>query len=577
MELNMKTDLLLKNALVFNAYLKKFIPADAAVLDGKFLYIGTKEAARLEPAEVIDAQGKYMIPGLIDIHMHIESSMAAPLTFSRALARNGVTTIVAEPHEMGNVFGLEGIKAMMSAAKNCPIDIFFAIPSSVPSTNADMETSGSEITVNELQKMLKMDRIICLGEVMNYVDVVYHPDSKSNAFIKYVKENKPYFAIEGHCPRLGGLELSRFIYAGVDSDHTEQTVQGMKERIANGMFVQIQEKSLKKEIVDYLLDNSITEHFAIVTDDVMPNSLVKNGHLNYLVRKAIGLGMPPEIAIYAATYTPAKRMGFRDRGSIAPGKIADFVLVDSLQEFDISLAFKNGKEIFSAAEPVIQETTDKAFPAHFYKSVQLPLLTEEYFTVKTDCADPLVNCRILTVISGTTFTKENFAFVPVRDNMLEWESTPYCLAAVIERHGENRNIGYGLVGGDVIKRGAVATTYAHDSHNLLVLGRNKQDMLKAANCVIEKQGGYYVVENGEVIGKADLPIAGILSNKPLNELGAEITSVINALRYLGYEHTNIIMSISTLALPVSQELKITDKGLVKVNEQKLVPLIANER
>lgn len=573
----MQIDLLLKNARVFNAYLKKFISADVAVLNGKFLYIGTKESGRLEPAEVIDAQGKYMIPGLIDIHMHIESSMAAPLTFSRALARNGVTTIVAEPHEIGNVFGLEGIEAMMSATQNCPIDVFFAIPSSVPSTSADLETSGSEININELQKMLEMDRVICLGEVMNYVDVVYNPDSKSNTFIKYLKESKPYFAIEGHCPRLEGLELSRFIYAGVDSDHTEQTVQGMKERIANGMLVQIQEKSLKKEIVDYLLENGITEHFAMVTDDVMPNSLVKNGHLNYLVKKAIRLGMAPEIAIYAATFTPARRMGLRDRGSIAPGKIADFVLLENLQEFDICRTFKNGREVFNANGQVVQETPDKSFPAHFYRSVQLPLLTKEYFTVKHDCTDGMVTCRILTVNSGTTFTKEDFASIPVRDNMLDWESTPYCLAVIIERHGKNRNIGYGLVGGDVIKRGAVATTYAHDSHNLLVLGRNKRDMLKAANSVIEKQGGYYVVENGEVIGKADLPIAGILSDKPINELGTEIEGVVDALQYLGYEHNNIIMSISTLSLPVSQELKITDKGLVKVNEQKLVSLIAKEK
>lgn len=573
----MKTDLLLKNAQVFNVYLKKFILADVAVLDGKFLYIGTKEVGRLEPADVIDVQGKYMIPGLIDIHMHIESSMVAPLTFSRALVRNGVTTIVAEPHEIGNVFGLKGIEAMISAAKACPIDVFFAIPSSVPSTSTDLETSGREININELQKMLEMDEVICLGEVMNYVDVVYNPNSKSNKFIEYVKKSKPYFAIEGHCPRLEGLELSRFIFSGVDSDHTEQTVQGIKERIANGMFVEIQEKSLKKEIVDYLLDNGITEHFAIVTDDVMPNSLVKNGHLNYLVKKAIGLGMTPELAIYAASFSPAKRMGFRDRGSIAPGKIADFVLLDSLQQFDICQTFKNGRKVFNAAVQAVPEITDKSFPPNFYRSVELPLLTKDCFTVKANCADGSVTCRIMTVSSGTTFTKEDFASIPVRNNVLDWESTPYCLAIVFERHGRNGNIGYGLVGGDAINRGAVATTYAHDHHNLLVLGRNKRDMMIAANSVIERQGGYYVVENGVVIGKADLPIAGILSDKPISELGTEMEGVIDALQYLGYKHSNIIMSISTLSLPVSPELKITDKGLVNVDEQKLVSLIVEKR
>ncbi|MBP2651313.1 MAG: Adenine deaminase [Firmicutes bacterium] len=569
----MKIDVLLKNANVFNAYLKTFIQADVAVLQGKFLYIGTEETSGFEPEKIINAQGKYMIPGLIDIHMHIESSMVAPLTFSRALAKNGVTTIVAEPHEMGNVFGLEGIEAMMSAAQNCPIDIYFAIPSSVPSTSADLETSGREINLTELKQMLKMDRVICLGEVMNYVDVVYHPEGKSNEFIQYIKANKPYFALEGHCPKLQGLELSRFIYSGVDSDHTEQTVQGIKERIINGMFVQIQEKSLKKEIIEYLLKQGITEHFSFVTDDVMPNSLVKKGHLNHLVKKAMKLGMPPELAIYAATYTSAKRMGFRDRGSIAPGKIADFVLLDDLREFTIDRTFKNGQEIYSAAGHVVKETRDHSFPAHFYQSVHLPLLTGEQFTIKIDRKDEAAVCRIITVHSGTTFTQENFAAISIRDNQLDWESSPYCLAVVMERHGKNRNIGYALVGGDVITRGAVATTYEHDSHNLLVLGRNKQDMMKAANSVIEKQGGYYVVEAGKVIGKADLPIAGILSDKPVAEFGAAIQSVIDALQHLGYKHPNIIMSISTLSLPVSQELKITDKGLVKVSEQKLVPLI----
>ncbi|AIF52739.1 adenine deaminase C-terminal domain-containing protein [Pelosinus sp. UFO1] len=569
----MKINLLLKNARIFNAYFKQFVSGDIAILDGKFLYIGTEETDIFQPEKIIDGQGKYVIPGLIDIHMHIESSMAAPLTFSQAMAKNGVTTIVAEPHEMGNVFGLEGIKAMIDAAKDCPVDVLIAIPSSVPSTSPELETSGREIAFEDLQEMLDMDGVICLGEVMNYVDVVYKQDSKSNQFIQHVKKTKPHLAIEGHCPRLVGLELSRFIFAGVDSDHTEQTVAGLKERIANGMFVEIQEKSLKQEIVDYLMEHRLYEHFAFVTDDVMPDSLVQRGHLNVLVKKAIALGMKPENAIYAATFTPAQRMGLKDRGSIAPGKIADFVLLDNLQDFNICRTFKKGQEVFNQGEVAVEEKVDHSFPPHFYKSVQLPLLTEDCFTIKTDKADGLVTCRVMIVSSGTTFTKEEFFEIPVRNHVLDWESTSCCLAVVLERHGKNRNMGFGLVGGDVIKHGAVATTYAHDHHNLLVLGKNHKDMLKAANCVIERQGGYYVVENDAVIGKADLPIAGILSDKPLAELGKEMAGVKKALQHLGYEHTNSIMSISTLSLPVSQELKLTDKGLIKVNEQKLVPLI----
>lgn len=570
----MQVDLLIRNVEVFNAYLKKFVLADVAVLDGKYLYIGTEETGQLQPGRIIDGQGKYLVPGLIDIHMHIESTMAAPLTFTRALAANGVTTIVAEPHEIGNVFGVEGIKALLSAAKNCPVDVLLAIPSSVPSTSNKLETSGSEIGVDDLDEMLKMNNVACLGEVMNYVDVVYNPDSKSNQLIKHFREKAPRLPVEGHCPRLSGLELAKFIFAGVDSDHTEQTLTGTKERISNGMFVEIQAKSLKPEIIHYLTENDLYEHFALVTDDVMPDTLATRGHLNYLVKKAISLGMKPEMAIYAATYTPALRMGLRDRGSIAPGKLADFVLLDNAETFSICQTFKRGHEVFNRAAQPEPEERDQTFPPHFYHSVKLAPLGVEQFTLTANRADGPAKCRLLTVSSSTTFTKEDFALVPVQENVLDWEATPYCLAAVFERHGKNGSVGYGLVGGDVLRRGAVATTYAHDHHNLLVLGRNKRDMMIAANLVIEQQGGYYVVEDGEVIGKADLPIAGILSDKPINQLSEEMKGVTEALQHLGYKHSNVIMSISTLSLPVSQELKLTDKGLIRVNEQRLVPLVA---
>jgi adenine deaminase len=568
-----KIDLLLKDAQYFNAYLKKFIRSNIAILDGKFFYIGTDEITTLEAAETIELQGKYVIPGLIDSHMHIESSMAAPRTFTRTLVRNGVTTIVAEPHEIANVFGLEGIKALMVAAQDCPVDVRIAIPSSVPSTNSRLETSGSVINCSELAEMLRMDDVICLGEVMNYVDVVNHPESKSNQFIRYVRETNANLPIEGHCPRLLGLQLSRFMFAGVTSDHTEQSLQGLKERIANGMFVELQEKSLKREVIDYLVTNDLYEHFALVTDDTMPDELVKRGHLNYLVKKAVSLGLKIEMAVYAATFTPARRMGLTDRGSIAPGKIADFVVLEDLPSFAIHQTFKNGHEVFNIEVTPAKEIADSTFPPHFYHSVHLPQLTADYFSLTTDQKDGLVTCRVIYVSAGTTFTKEQTASIAVHNHLIDWENSPYCLAVILERHGKNGNRGYALLGGDVLKFGAVATTYAHDHHNLLVLGRNPQDMLIAANQVITKQGGYYVVHKGEIIAKTDLPIAGILSDQPMDVVGAQMNDVKNALAQLGYRHDNIIMSISTLSLPVSPELKLTDKGLVNVNQQKLVSLV----
>lgn len=568
----MKVDLLLKNVHIFNSYAKQFLEVDAAILQGKFLYVGKRDINQLQPSEVIDGQGAYVIPGLIDIHMHIESSMAAPLPFSQELVKNGVTSIVAEPHEIANVFGLEGIQAMLDAAKDCPIDIFLGVPSSVPSTSLELETSGATIELADLAVLLQNEDVVCLGEVMNYVDVVYKPDAKINQLIDYTKKTKPHLPIEGHCPKLLGLELARFIYAGVDSDHTQQTVEGMAERLLNGMFVEIQEKSLNQEIISFLMEHEMGEHFAFVTDDVMADSLVAKGHLNHIVKSAISLGMKPEEAIYAATFTPARRMGLNDRGSIAPGKQADFVLLEDVKALSILRTFKAGKEVFNCAEPEIHAVKTGMFPDHFYYSVQLSPLTEECFRLPAS-VEQTVLCRIMNVTNGTTFTKESMAELPVRAGEIDWETSPYCLVAVFERHGKNGNVSWGLVGGDVLQRGAVATTYAHDHHNLLVIGRTKAEMLLAANTVITSQGGYCVVAAGEVVANIDLPVAGILSELPIKELGLRVKSVKDAMQMLGYRHSNPIMSLSTLSLPVSQELKITDKGLVKVNEQKIVPLI----
>lgn len=564
----MKVDLLLKNVRIFNSYAKQFMNADAAILDGKFLYIGKRDTSQLQPKAVLDGQGAHMIPGLIDIHMHIESSMAAPLPFTLELAKNGVTTIVAEPHEIANVFGLNGIRAMLAAAKDCPVDVLLGVPSSVPSTNPALETSGSTVDLADLEQLLQIDRVVCLGEVMNYVDVVNNPNAKINHLISYTKRTKPHLPIEGHCPKLIGLELARFIYAGVDSDHTQQTVEGMQERLLNGMFVEIQEKSLTKEIVDFLISSQMGEHFALVTDDVMADSLVAKGHLNHLVKIAIRLGMTPEQAIYAATYTPARRMGLTDRGSIAPGKIADFILLEKVEDFSIICTYKAGEKVFGRDEAEIFYTQKKLFPEHFYHSVHIAPVSADCFRLPAPGSTAV--CRVITVNNGTTFTKESLAELSVRNGEIDWEGSPYCLIGVFERHGKNGNIGWGLVGGDVISQGAVAATYAHDHHNLLVIGKNPRDMQIAANSVIEGQGGYCVVNNGAVIGKVDLPVAGILSEAPINMLAVQVKTVKDAMQRLGYRHSNPIMSLSTLSLPVSQELKITDKGLIKVGDQRVV-------
>ncbi|MFC7392293.1 adenine deaminase [Scopulibacillus cellulosilyticus] len=566
----MNIDLFIKNVKVYNHSFKKFIQGNVAISAGKFFYIGKKDMNAFEPKEVIDGKGRFMIPGLIDIHLHIESTMVTPSTFSYGIIKNGVTTIVAEPHEMANVFGIRGIQEMIDKSDHCTADILYGIPSSVPATQ--FETTGGAIDIMEIDELAKNESVACLGEIMDYMDVITKPDCKTNRIVRHVKNNYPHLPIEGHCPKLMDEDLSRFIFAGIDSDHTHQTIEGMEERIRLGMFIEIQEKSMTPEIIQHLVEHDYGEHFCFVTDDVMPDSFVDQGHLNHIVRKAIKMGMKPEDAIYASTVTPAKRMRLYDRGMIAPNKIADFLLVNDIQSLDIDQVFKNGIKVYDYKEKYEQEFQSKQFPADFYESIKLAPLNTEDLNIKAPVNNGNVSCRIMTISDGSTFTKEKIADLQVINSQLDWENSPFCLIGVFERYGINGNKALGLVGGDTIKRGAIATTYSHDNHNLLVVGKNKEDIILAANTVIENQGGYCVVENGKVLSFLKLPVGGILSEEPLEQIAAEMKKLRQAMKGLGYKHYNPIMSFSTQSLPVSPELKITDLGLVKVNESKVVDL-----
>ncbi|MFE5322682.1 adenine deaminase [Paenibacillus sp. NPDC056579] len=567
----MRVDLFIQNVNIYNSYFKRFIPGNAAVLDGRFLYIGPRGADSFEADQIVDGQGRYMVPGLVDIHLHIESTMVTPDTFSYGLIKNGVTTIVPEPHEMANVFGLPGVTEMIRASKHCVADMIYAIPSSVPATS--LETSGGSIEIEDMDRLMQTERIACLGEIMNYVDVINAPDCKTNQILRHIRSQYPDLIIEGHVPKLLDLDLQRVIYAGIDSDHTHQSIEGMEARIAAGMFIEIQEKSMTEEVMNYLIEHDVSEHFCFVTDDVMPDSFQRRGHLNHIVRKAIGMGMSPEKAIYAATFTPARRMKLSDRGAIAPGKIADFILVSDAKELTIGQVFKNGKKVFDAGEEYKPEGYRHAFPAHFYQSVQLPLLTEADFAIRTDAKDGMYHSRVMLVKNGSTFTEEHHGEVEVRDGEVRWEDSPYGLIATFERYGKSGARAHGLIGGDTIRRGAVATTYSHDNHNLLVVGHSPEDMMLAANEVIRSQGGFCVVEDGKVLAMLRLPVGGILTEEPLEEAAAAVQSLREAMESLGYNHYNPIMSISTHSLPVSPALKITDFGLIDVNRGQVVPLL----
>lgn len=569
----MKVDLLVKNVKVFNSYLKKFKDGNVAILNNKFLYIDNNKNIEFEASSTIDGKNQYMIPGFIDIHMHIESSMMTPAPFCHHLSKNGVTTIVAEPHEIANVFGKKGIEAMIAAENSINTSIFYGIPSSVPSTSPDLETTGAILDFEEMKNLTSNPKVICIGEIMNYRKVIVDNSLDICKFIEYVKKNKPQYAIEGHCPKLLDLDLAKFLYLGINGDHTEHTFEEFVQRFENGMFMELQAKSISSELINYIKENNLYEHFAFVTDDTMPDTFLHKGHLNVVIKKAIQAGINIENAIYCATFTPARRMNLHDRGVIAPGKKADFLLIDNLKNLHITQTFIDGKEVYNINSEAKYIPTDYKFPEEFYQSVRVEKINEDIFQIPVNNKENEVNCRIIKVIDGSTRTTEIIEKLNVKNGYLDWENSPYMLIAIFERHGKNGNIGFGLVTGDCIKNGAIATTYAHDHHNLMVIGKNIKDMTKTINRIIELQGGICCVENEEILAEVPLPVAGILSEKTVQELGKEVEILREKMSQLGYKHYNPIMSLCTLSLPVSPALKITDKGLIDVNQGKIVNLI----
>lgn len=565
----MKVDLLLKNGWVYRTYRQCFEKMDIAVKGERFYDISP--SSYLEAETVVDVTGYYVIPGLIDIHMHIESSMTYPREFSRTVLPWGVTTVVADPHEIANVFGLEGIKTFME--QETELDIFYGIPSCVPATSPFMETSGGEIGEEETKELLKNKKVICLGEVMNNLDLLSKEDTKLKRIVKLCREYDRPIRLEGHCPALTGEALSAFIYHGVDADHTQQTPESVIEKSDKGMFLELQAKSLTPGVVKSVTENQLYENLALVTDDTMPDHLV-TGHLNRIVALAVKLGMPPEKAIYCATLTPSRRMGLYDRGMIAPGKAADFVILKDLKDFTPVKVYKNGRLCKNEEKQEEKRLDQKPlFPDHFYQSVKCRLaLASDFSLNRCNILHGTAVVNVMQIQEFGTRVKHVKRKLPVREGGLSWQEAGLCLLAVFERYGKNGNVSYGLVERAFSLPGAVATTWSHDSHNLLVLGNSVEDMVLAQNQVVHMQGGYVTASRGRVTASAPLPVGGILSDKSVEELSNELLKVREEIEALGYRNNNVIMSISTLGLLVSPELKLSDQGLFEVMTQKRVPL-----
>ncbi len=566
----MRIDTLFLDAEVYNVYTRRWVRQDIAVLGERILYTGNASDHNFQPEHIVECGGRPLIPGLIDIHLHIESSLCTPETFGHAVLHRGVTTVVSEPHEIANVFGFDGIEEMIRVSSGSPIDIFYGVPSSVPSTSPVQETTGGIISPEDAVTLFrKYPEVICLGEIMDFSSLARMEAGRTTEMIAAVRETFPLAAIEGHCPSIRDLELAKVLYAGVDSDHCLQDPEGMHQRFESGMFVEIQEKSVSKEIVQILRDDSCEGLYCFVTDDVPPDILSRDGHLDFIIRKALRLGLPLGHAVTASSWAPACRMGFRDRGAVSPGKLADLLLLeDNSSEFRIIKVFRKGHEYNSYTQSVDSGTSQLQFGKKFKTSLRLKEddIRREMFNLTPSDDSPIIRILVMEKNRKNTYTRESSIELPVINGRVNWEHTDGNLVLVVDRYSGDAGFAQGFMTGCFFRGGAAATSYALDHHNLLAAGDNPEDMEIAMKWVIRNQGGICVVSDGEIQASMALPVGGILSEEPMEVLSGEVEKVVDSMRRLGFEHRNPLMSFSTLTLPVSPDIKITDHGIFRTGD-----------
>lgn len=572
----MKIDTIFLDADIYNVFIRRWIRQDVAVFGGQILFTGNASDHDFDAELVVRCEGRPLIPGLIDIHLHIESSLCTPETFGHAVLPHGVTTVVSEPHEIANVFGLDGIEEMIRVSANSPVDIFYGVPSSVPSTSPHQETTGGIITPVDAQTLFRNHpEVICLGEVMDFSALTRMENGRTTEMISAVRSSYPLAAIEGHCPSIRNLELAKVLYAGVNSDHCLQDPDGMIQRFESGMFVELQEKSISEEIVSSLRDSNSEGLYCFVTDDVPPDILVNDGHLDFIIKKALKLGLPLGHAVTASSWAPACRMGLRDRGAVSPGKIADLLLLeDRSPNFLIKRIFRKGLE-YRPDEPTAKLRNSRLqFGDRFKASMKLKVddIQKGLFDLVAPGKGSTVRIRAMEKNSANTYTRETVTELPVIKGLVDWEQSKGNLVIVMDRYTGDAGYSRAYMTGSFFHGGAVASSYAHDHHNLLAAGDNREDLELAMKWVINNQGGICVVAGGEVQASLSLPIGGILSEEPMEVLSVKLERISLAMGSLGFKHRNPLMSFSTLTLPVSPEIKITDRGIFRTDNTAALDL-----
>ncbi|MBM3470308.1 MAG: adenine deaminase [Armatimonadetes bacterium] len=574
-------DLLVTNVRVVNVFTGEVLRGHIGIAGGLFSRILAPGDPLPLAHQIIEGRDRFAVPGLVDCHLHFESTMVLPPAFAEAVVPLGVLTVTPDPHEIANVMGLEGIRLLIEQSRNLPLDVFMQVPSCVPATA--LETSGASIGPGEVATALGWQGVVGLGEVMDYPAVIAG-DARMTAILEEALGAGT--VIEGHAPNLTGVDLAAFVASGIDSDHTFVTPALALERLRSGVTLQLQEKSLAPDTLAACQGAARALNLCLVTDDVLPDDLLARGHLDLVLREAVRMGLDPVEGIRAVTLAPARRMRLYDRGAIAPGLVAHLVLVRDLEEFRADAVFSRGVLVAEEGRLLPGVVAVRPAPAAGLGTVRIPAPGIERFRVEAPAglakarAGPAVGrsaarVRVMEMNATTTYTRAAETTLPLVDGRLDWESSGLCLAAVFERHGRSGSAGYGLVRG-ALREGAIATTWAHDSHNLLVVGRNAAEMAAAAGWVVGHGGGMAAVRGSEVLAGVPLPVAGIVSGQPVRVVGEQVAAFRSALAALGFEHRSPIMTLAVLTLAVSPALKLTDRGLVDVLRGRLVDLFVTE-
>lgn len=545
-------DLVLRGAQVFDLVTGEMLSGDVAICGDRIAGIGDYDGR-----EVIDLAGQVLVPGFIDTHLHVESSLVTPFEFDRCVTPRGVTTAICDPHEIANVIGLEGIRYFQRASEHLLMDLRVQLSSCVPST--DMETSGARIEAGDLRAVMGHPSGIGLAEFMNYPGVIRRDPAAMAKLCLFAGRH-----VDGHCPQLSGRDLNAYIAAGIRTEHEATTAGEALEKLRKGMRVLIREGSVSKDLeaLQPVLSERTAPYLCLCTDDRNPLDIGEHGHLDYMIRRLIELGTPPLAAYRAASLSAAEAFGLKDRGLIAPGLRADIVALDSLEGCHAQLVLCGGRRVDEAAFAA-RGTVQPVGRG----SVRAPRVSARDFR----CGGNRVETPVIGILQGkiiTEYLREEIA--PEDGDKRPDPDRDLARIAVIERHGKNGNIATGFVKGFGIRRGAIASTVCHDHHNIAVVGADYADMALAANRLSEIEGGFVVAAQGAVLAELALPVAGLMSLEPFETVRDRLAALREAARGLGVTLEEPFLQLAFLALPVIPALKITDRGMVDVERFEII-------